>query len=47
MIKYINNQEEHHKTRTFQEEYTKKRNDFEIDYQEKYLFNFQEISYWD
>ncbi|MDQ6478456.1 IS200/IS605 family transposase [Dyadobacter sp. LHD-138] len=47
VIKYITNQEVHHKTRTFQEEYTKMLNDFEIEYQEKYLFDFQEISSWD
>ncbi|WP_090341481.1 IS200/IS605 family transposase [Dyadobacter koreensis] len=47
VIKYIGNQEVHHKTRTFREEYIKMLTDFEIDYQEKYLFDFQHISEWD
>jgi len=45
--KYIGNQEVHHKTHTFKEEYIKMLTDFEIDYQEKYLFDFQHISEWD
>ena len=47
VIKYIGNQEVHHKTRTFREEYIKMLTDFEIDYQKKYLFDFQHISEWD
>lgn len=40
VINYIMNQEEHHKTRTFKEEYLKMLNDFEITHEEKYLFEF-------
>lgn len=47
VIKYIDNQEVHHKTRTFREEYIKMLTDFKIDFQDKYLFDFQQISEWD
>ena len=47
VIKYINNQEVHHTTRTFKEEYLKMLNDFEIEYKDNYLFDFQEILAWD
>jgi putative transposase len=42
VIKYIMNQEEHHRTKTFKEEYIKMLNDFEVEYDEKYLFDFFE-----
>lgn len=42
VIKYIMNQEEHHKTKSFKEEYVKMLNDFEVNYDEKYLFEFYE-----
>ncbi len=35
---YIENQEEHHKTKTFIDEYRKILNDFGIDYDERYIF---------
>ncbi|HEX3072078.1 MAG TPA: transposase, partial [Ignavibacteriales bacterium] len=35
---YIENQKEHHKVRTFQEEYIKMLDDFNIEYDERYLF---------
>ncbi|MES2701783.1 MAG: IS200/IS605 family transposase [Bacteroidota bacterium] len=38
VVKYILNQQEHHKKVGFQEEYRKMLNDFAIDYDEKYLF---------
>lgn len=38
VIKYIMNQEEHHRTKSFKEEYLKMLHDFEYD--EKYLFEF-------
>lgn len=41
-IKYIMNQEEHHRTKTFKEEYLKMLNDFEVEYDNKYLFEFYE-----
>ena len=42
VIKYIINQEKHHKIKTFKEEYLKMLNDFEVQYDEKYLFEFYE-----
>jgi len=42
VIKYILNQEEHHKKKTFKEEYLKFLKDFEIEYDEKYLFEWIE-----
>lgn len=38
IIKYIENQEEHHKIRTFREEYTAFLERFEVEYDEKYIF---------
>jgi len=38
VIKYIENQEEHHKIRTFREEYTAFLERFEVEYDEKYIF---------
>jgi hypothetical protein len=35
---YIENQEEHHRIKTFKEEYLELLNDFGIEYNEKYLF---------
>jgi putative transposase len=35
---YIENQEEHHRRKTFKEEYLELLVDFGIDYDEKYLF---------
>lgn len=40
LIRYIMNQEEHHRTKTFKEEYVNMLQEFEVDYDEKYLFNF-------
>ena len=42
VIKYIIGQEEHHKSVSFKEEYSKILNDFEVAYDEKYLFEFYE-----
>ena len=39
---YILNQEEHHKKKTFREEYLEFLKDFEIKYDEKYLFEWAE-----
>ncbi len=39
VIKYINNQEDHHKTNTFREEYLKLLEQFEVDYNPDYLFD--------
>jgi putative transposase len=40
VYKYILNQEEHHRKRPFQEEYLELLHKFEIEYDEKYLFEF-------
>ena|SRR5438552_2609798 len=40
VINYIMTQEEHHKIKTFREEYLKILSDFEVDYEENYLFAF-------
>jgi putative transposase len=42
VIKYILNQEEHHKKQTFKEEYNSFLVKFEIEYDEKYLFKWIE-----
>ncbi|PIE50783.1 MAG: transposase [Flavobacteriales bacterium] len=38
VYRYVENQEEHHKTRTFKEEYTAMLQKFEVDYNENYYF---------
>ena len=40
VIKYIIHQEEHHRTKTFKEEYLKMLSDFDVAYEDKYLFEF-------
>ena len=40
VIKYILNQKEHHKKKTFKEEYKDFLEKFEIEYNEKYLFKY-------
>ena len=40
VINYIIHQEEHHRTKSFKEEYIKMLNDFEIIYNSDYLFEF-------
>jgi len=40
VINYIMNQEEHHRTKTFKEEYLKMLTDFDVAYDNKYLFEF-------
>jgi REP element-mobilizing transposase RayT len=42
VIKYIMNQERHHASVTFKEEYLKMLHKFSIEYDEKYLFDFYE-----
>ena len=37
---YILNQEKHHNRRSFRDEYTELLNKFEVEYEEKYLFEF-------
>ena len=40
VCKYIQNQELHHKKKTFRQEYLELLKKFQIEYQEKYLFDF-------
>lgn len=40
VINYIMKQEEHHQSKSFKEEYLKMLNDFEVIYNDKYLFEF-------
>ena len=42
VVNYIMNQEEHHKKTSFKEEYLKLLKDFEIDFSDKYLFEWIE-----
>ena len=42
VVKYILNQEEHHKKKTFKEEYLEFLRKFEIEYDEKYVFEWIE-----
>jgi REP element-mobilizing transposase RayT len=42
VVKYIQNQEKHHARQTFKSEYLNFLKKFEVDYDEKYLFNFLE-----
>ncbi len=40
VVKYVQNQEERHKKRTFREEYLDFLEKFEVDFDEKYVFDF-------
>ena len=40
VIKYIMNQEKHHKTKTFKEEYLEMLKKFEIEFKDEYVFEF-------
>jgi putative transposase len=42
VINYIINQEEYHRTKNFREEYIKMLTDFDVAYEDKYLFEFYE-----
>jgi putative transposase len=42
VIKYIMNQENHHKSQTFREEYLEILRKFEMEYDERYIFEFYE-----
>lgn len=42
VINYIMQQEKHHRAKTFREEYLEMLSKFEVDYEEKYLFEFYE-----
>jgi REP-associated tyrosine transposase len=42
IVKYIENQEKHHRRRSFKDEYLALLRKFEIDFEEKYVFEFHE-----
>jgi len=42
VVKYIQNQEEHHRKKTFKEEYLKMLKDFSVEYDASYLFKWIE-----
>ena len=42
VIKYIINQEEHHRTKTFREEYLEMLKKFEVEFKDEYVFDFYE-----
>jgi len=42
VVKYILNQKEHHTKKRFKEEYLELLKDFDVSYDEKYLFDFEE-----
>jgi putative transposase len=42
VVKYILNQEEHHRCKTFREEFETMRRDYVIEYNERYLFEWIE-----
>ena len=42
VCKYVQNQKEHHRKKTFQEEYLDFLKKFDVDYNDKYLFDFLE-----
>lgn len=44
VIRYILHQEEHHRRRTFKEEYLDLLKKFEVDYDERYLFEWIDLS---
>ena len=46
VIKYIMNQKEHHKKQSFKDEYLSLLNEFEIGYDEKYLFEWIDPGEW-
>ena len=43
VYKYIENQENHHKKKTFKQEYIEFLEKYEIEYDEKFLFNFFDV----
>jgi|WetSurMetagenome_2_1015567.scaffolds.fasta_scaffold375086_1 putative transposase len=46
LIKYIDNQQKHHQRKTFREEYLDLLKEFEIEYDDKYVFKPVEMDYF-
>lgn len=47
VITYIQQQEAHHRKKSFQKEYIDLLEAFEVGYQEQYLFDFEEVYHWE
>ena len=47
VIDYIDNQETHHLTRTFEQEYLVFLKKFEVEFNPEYLFDFQQVHSWE
>lgn len=43
VVKYILNQKEHHRKKTFREEYLKFLEEYAVNFDERYIFSFQDI----
>lgn len=46
VVRYIAKQEEHHRQKTFREEYLEMLQKFEVEYKEEYLFDFLDVNSW-
>ena len=46
VAQYIAKQEEHHRQKTFREEYLEMLQKFEVEYKEEYLFDFLDVHSW-
>ena len=46
VVKYIARQEEHHRKRSFREEYLELLQKFEVEYNDAYLFDFLDVNSW-
>ena len=47
VIEYIEKQQEHHRKKSFREEYLEFLHKFEVEYKDEYLFDFQEVYTWE
>ncbi len=46
VVKYIANQEQHHRRQTFKDEFLTMLQKFEVEYKEQYLFDFLDVHSW-
>ena len=46
VVKYIANQEHHHRKKTFKDEYLMMLEKFEVEYKQEYLFDFFDVPAW-
>lgn len=45
LIQHINNQQEHHRKKTFTEEYIEMLKEFEIEYDQRFIFKPVDVNY--